>query len=198
MAYKRVIQLSLIILLFSGCDITKQVNELKTFSKCDFRLYTVENINLAGINIEDYKSYNDLNLLDVAKISSALAKGNMPLSFTLNVQVKNPNPTPAALNKMEWILFIDDIELLDGVSEQRVEVPANGGISNLPLDIKADLKKVLTGESGEALSNLAFNLTGQGNRPSNVMLKIKPTVYAGGIPIVYPGYISVKNEFTSE
>ncbi len=193
-----IIQLLLFVSLLTSCDISKQISEMTTFSKCDFRLYTVENLNLAGINIQEYKSYTDLNLLDIAKISSAMSKGTLPLTFTLNVQVKNLNPTTAALNKMEWILFIDDIEILNGVSEQRVEIPPNGGISNLPLQINADLMKVLTQESAEAISNFAFNLAGQGNQPTRLMLKIKPTVMVGNMPVTYPGYISVKNEFTSE
>jgi hypothetical protein len=199
MHYKKFFpSLLLILIIINSCDISKQVSELKTFSKCDFRLYTVEDIHLAGINIEEYNDYTDLNLLDIAKISSALAKGELPIDFTLNVQVKNPNATTAALNKMDWILFIDNIEILNGTHEQRTEIPANGGVKKLPLKIKADLNEVLTGKSAEAISNFAFNIAGEGNKPTNVLLKVKPTINAGGIPIVYPGYINVRNEFTSE
>ncbi len=198
MSYKRLLYIALIILLLGSCDISRQIYEMTTFSKCDFRLYTVEDMKLAGVNIQQYKSYTDLSFLDITAISTSLAKGKLPLTFTLNVQVKNPNPTTAALNKMDWILFIDEIEILQGVSDQRAEIPPNGGVSNLPLQINADLMKVLSGESGEAVSNFAFNLSGQGNRPSRIMLKIKPSIMVGNTPVSYPGYISVKNEFTSQ
>ncbi|MCD4678766.1 MAG: hypothetical protein K8S00_00115 [Bacteroidales bacterium] len=194
---KKIIFIFSIILLMGSCDISRQINEMNAFSKCDFRLYTIEDIKLAGVDIQQYKSYKDLKFMDIATISTSLAKGNLPLTFTLNVQVKNPNPATAALNKMEWILFIDEIEILQGVSNQRAEIPPNGGISNLPLQINADLMKVLSGESAEAVSNFAFNLAGQGNRPSRIMLKVKPAIMVGNTPVSYPGYISVKNEFTS-
>ena len=197
MTYKRLIQLVLVILVANSCDLSRQISEMTAFSKCDFRLHTVENLKLSGVDIQNIKTYSDLNLLDIARISTSFAKGAVPLTFTLNVQIKNPNSATAAMNKMEWILFIDDIEMLQGTSEQRTEIPPNGGISTLPLQINADLMKVLTVESAEAISNFAFNLAGQGNRPSRIMLKIKPTIMVGSIPITYPGYISVRNEFTS-
>lgn len=197
MTYKKLIISLLTIFLINGCDLSRQISEMTAFSKCDFRLYTVEGMELSGVGIQNIKTYSDLSLLEIAKIGSAFAKGVVPLSFTLNVQVKNPNSATAAMNNMEWILFIDDIEILEGKSEQRTEIPPNGGIANIPLQISADLMKVLTVESAEAISNFAFNLTGQGNRPTRIMLKIKPTIMVGGIPITYPGYISVRNEFTS-
>jgi len=198
MSVKRVFQIVIIFLLLGSCDISKQISEMSTFAKCDFRLHTIENIELANIDIQQYKSYSDLNFLDIAAISLAVTKGALPLEFTLNVQGKNPNPKTAALNKMEWILFIDDIQIIEGVTDQRAEVPANGGVSTLPLNINANLLEVLSGESAEAVSNLAFNLAGQGNRPSRIMMKIKPSIMVGNNPVSYPGYISVKNEFTSE
>jgi len=198
MKHIKLLQLILILIILGSCDISRQLNEIKTFAKCDFRLYTIEDIKLAGVDIQQYKSYNEMNLLDIAVIGSSASKGILPLTFTLNVQVKNPNSTPAAINKMDWILFIDDIEILDGISNQRMEIPANGRISNLPLQINADLMKVLTKESVEAISNFAFNLSGQGKRPSNITLKIKPSIMVGNTPVNYPGYISVKNEFTSD
>jgi len=196
--YKNIIRILSIILLLSACDISRQINEMNTFAKCDFRLHTIEDVRLAGVDIQQYKSYTDLKFLDIAAISSALAKGKLPLTFILNVQIKNPNPTTAALNKMEWILFIDEIEILNGISNQRAEIPPNDGVSNLPIEINADLMEVLSGESGEAVSNFAFNLSGNGNQPSRVMLKVKPTIMVGNTPVSYPGYISVRNEFTSQ
>ena len=198
MNYKGILTVVLIITVLGSCDISRQVNEMKTFAKCDFRLHTIEDIKLAGVDIQQYNSYTELNFLDIALIGSSASKGALPLTFTLNVQARNPNSTPAAINKMDWILFIDEIEILDGVSTQRMEIPANGGVSDLPLQINADLMKVLTGESAEAISNLAFNLSGQGKRPSNITLKIKPTIMVGKTAISYPAYISVKNEFTSD
>jgi len=191
---------SLIIILFTvviiqGCDIINQVNQMATFAKCDFRLNTIQNLSLGGVNIQAIKNFSDINLLDAAKLTAALANGSLPLTFTLNVDVKNPNSSSAAMNKLDWILLIDDIEMVRGINNQRVEIGPNGGISTLPLAISTDLKKVLTGKSTDAILNFGFNLAGVGNKPTRVTLKAKPSIMVANQSISYPGYINVNNEF---
>jgi len=121
-----------------------------------------------------------------------------PLNFTLNVEVKNPNPGTAGLTKLDWILFIDDIQMVSGVNEQRVQIPGNGGTGTIPLTIGVNLKEVLKGKSGDAIANFGLNLAGAGNKPTRITLKAKPTIMVGSQYIAYPGYLTVQNEFTSK
>ena len=185
-------------MIFSSCDVLQQVAEMKTFSKCEFQIKNVSNIDLAGINIQNKNKLSDISFLDAAKITAAFSQGKLPLNLILNISVKNPNPATASMNKMDWILFIDDIEMTRGISNQRIQIPANNGVSNLPLQMQADLFKVLSSESGETIVNFGFNLSGNGNRPTRIMIKIKPSVYVGSKIITYPGYITVRNTFTSK
>ena len=198
MKTKNVVILLLTIVILNSCDILNQVKQMETFAKCEFRLNTVQNISLAGVYIQNIKKFSDVNLLDAAKITAALAQGSLPLSLTLNVDVKNPNSTTAAMNKLEWILLIDNIEMVRGINNQRVSVSPNGGISTLPLQITTDLKKVLSGKSSEAMLNFGCNLAGVGNRPTRITLKAKPSIMIANKSIAYPGYITVNNEFGSK
>jgi hypothetical protein len=157
----------------------------------------INNITLAGINVQNMQNYEQLGFLDVAKLTTAIASNNLPLSFTVDVQGKNPNQGTAAMNRFDWILFVDDIEMTRGVINDRVEIPANGGVATLPLSISVNLMELLTGESGDALLNFGFNMAGAGNKPTRILVKAKPTVYIGGTPIEYPGYINIRTEFTS-
>jgi hypothetical protein len=192
---KKLIYLTIIsILLLPGCSLLQQTSEMTNFSKCDFRLESVDNVNLAGINIENASSITDLGVMDYAKISSVLASGSLPLTFNLNVQARNPNNGKAAMNKLDWILFIDDIEMTRGILNDRVEILPNN-ITSFPVGMNFDLMKALSGESGNALLNFAFNLSGSGERPTRVKLKAKPTIYVGGTPLEYPGYITIKQDF---
>ncbi|MCS6988194.1 MAG: LEA type 2 family protein [Chloroherpetonaceae bacterium] len=184
-------------LVVSGCSVIRQIQEMKNFARCEFRLATVENLTLAGINVQRVKSARDLSIADAARFAMALSQSMLPLNFTLNVDVKNPNAETASLNRMEWRLFIDDIELLNGVVENKVSVAGNGGVSTLPLQLSVDLKKALSGRSGEAIGNFALNLAGEGNRPTRFMLRIKPTIDVLGYPIEYPDYFDVRTEFTA-
>lgn len=187
----------LLMMLFGSCSILEQASELQTFAKCEFRLKSVQNIRLAGINVQQIDQISDMTLMEMAKLTTAFTSKNMPLKLTLNLEVKNPNQSKAALNEIDWILFIDDIQMTHGHLARRVEIPSHGGLSVLPIAMEFNLLEVLSGESADAVINFALNLAGAGNRPTRIMLKAKPTIYVGSKPITYPGYIKIENEFTS-
>lgn len=182
--------------ILNSCDVLDQASQVLMLSKCQFKLSTLTNTKLAGVNIQNIDSYKELGVLDVAKVGAAYAAGSLPLSFTLNVDIKNPNQKAAGMSKLDWILLIDDVERLSGVTEERLTIPANGGIATLPMNLKLDLMKVVEAKNIESLANFAMNLAGAGNRPTRVSLKAKPTIYVGTTPITYPNYITVNTEFT--
>lgn len=176
----------------------KQLQELTNLAKCDFKLKSVDNIQLAGVNIEKMQRLSQVNALDVVKLTSAYMSKNLPLNFNLNVDARNPNPTKAALTALDWILEIDNIEMTRGILNNRIEIAPNGGVSTIPMTMNFDLFKVLTGKTKDAVLNFAFNLSGNGSAPTRITLKARPTVMVGSIPIQYPGYISIKNTFVSK
>ncbi len=178
----------------SSCEVLQQAAELSTFAKCKFRLHTIEDINLAGVAIQHKKSISDFNLIDAAKLTAAMASERLPLNFVLNVEVKNPNQKQAAMNKFIWQLFIDETEVTQGVLTQRLEILPNGTAS-LPLLLSIDLKEIFTKESGNSLLNLVFNLAGSANEPTKISLRAKPTIFVANREVVYPGFITIKNEF---
>lgn len=183
--------------ILNSCDILDQAAQMAMLTKCEFRLTTLTNTKLAGVNIQTIDSYKQLNLVDVGKLTAAYASGNMPLSFTLNVEARNPNTKPAGMSKLDWILMIDDLEVMNGITEQRINIPANGGTTTIPMEMKLNLLKVLETRNVESLSNFAMNLAGVGNKPTRVSLKAKPTIYVGSSPITYPNYITIDTQFSS-
>lgn len=185
------------LIIIGSCNILEQASELQTFSRCEFRLKSVQNIRLAGVSVQQINQISDLTLMEMARLTTAFVSKDMPFKLTLNVEVHNPNQSKAALNKLEWILYIDDIEMTSGMLTQRIEIPSHGGLAVMPVSIGVDLFDVLSGESADAVINFALNLAGAGNKPTRIMLKAKPTIYVGTKPITYPGYIKIENEFTS-
>jgi hypothetical protein len=183
------------LLIVSGCGLTRQANEMTQLSKCDFKIQSVENLMLAGVNIQQIKSYSDLKFSDMLKVTSAVTGGALPLDFILHIQGRNPNTNQAAMNRLEWIAFIDDNEMANGALNERFEIPGNGGISDIPLSIHIDLLKALSGKSTDALMNFAFNLSGIGGKPTRIKVKAKPTIFIGSRAIEYPGYITIRQDF---
>lgn len=180
-----------IALSYQSCDI---LNQLITFTKCDFKMNTLTNANLAGIDVQSKKSFSDLNLMDAANVSKSLLGGTLPLSFNLNIEAHNPNTTAASMQKLEWKAFIDGNLIATGIMDQKVSIPPAGS-QVIPLMVQVDLKKTLTKETKNALLNFGFNLADAGNYPTRVTLDIKPTVYVGTFALEYPGYFTLKKEF---
>jgi hypothetical protein len=184
----------LFVVFLSSCSVLQQTSEIATFTKCEFRIESARNMNLGGVNIQNKHSMSDLSIMEAAKIAGVIAGGKLPLTFDLNVGVKNPNQKLAAMNNLDWILIIDDIEMTRGILNQRIEIPANGTIT-FPIAMSLDLMKSLNGKSGDALINFALNLSGTGTKPTRIKLKAKPTIMVGTTPIQYLGYITIQQEF---
>ncbi len=180
---------------FAGCDVVQQAQQAVNLVNCDFRIRTVENITLAGVNIQQYKSVKDLNFADVAKITAAAAKQTFPLSLKLNLEGRNPNAASAGLNRIDYILLIDDIQMTEGSLTQSFVIPPNNGTTIIPMQLTFDLKKVLQGKSLDAVINFGFNLAGAGNKPTRIKIRLRPTIMVGPTELQYPGYITVGTEF---
>jgi len=188
----------LILIFFSSCGVLQQVNQVSTLAKCDFKLESVQNLTLAGINVQNISSLSDLKMLDATRLAAAVANQQFPLDFTLNIEAKNPNASAAGMTKIDWILLIDDIEMTQGILDRQVTIPANNGVAMIPVQMHVDLKKALSGKSTDAIINFGLNLAGNGNKPTRFTLKMKPTITVNGFPITYPGYLSVNTEYVSK
>jgi hypothetical protein len=193
--YLGILMLSLFTM--EACSVLNQINQAKNFARCEFRLNSVNNITLAGINVQNLTSRSQLNLLDAGRLALALSQNSLPLNLTLNVDVKNPNAEAAGLNRLDWRMFIDDSELLQNTLSNRTEIPGNGGTAVLPLQVGVNLKQILSGKPLESIGNFAFNLAGEGNKPTRFMLRVKPTLDVMGFNVEYPDYFDVKTEFTA-
>ena len=183
--------------LFTSCDVLQQVSQMSNLTKCDFRLESVQQLTLAGINVQNVKKMSDLNMMDAGRLAAAVASQQFPLDFTLNVEARNPNASVAGMTKIDWILLIDDIEMTRGILDKQVTIPANNGSAVIPMQMHIDLKKALSGKSADAIINFGMNLSGNGNKPTRFTLQMQPTITVGGFPVTYPGYLNVKTEFGS-
>lgn len=198
---KKISRLSIVILIIifaaiavNSCNFLKEISAL---GKCEFRVTTLDDPEIAGVDVSQIRSFTDLSFVDMGIISASFLKGDLPLSFTLNVEVRNPNPATAALNGLEYLAFIDDVEVASGQLDRRVEIPANGGVTSIPLRLNTDLIDIMKKDSRQSLVNFGLNLADAGNRPTRVSIKVKPTILVGGMEINYPGYFTVKHDFTS-
>jgi hypothetical protein len=183
-------------LVSSRCGVVNQAQQMGNLVKCDFRIVNIQNLTLAGVNIQKVKSLNDLNLTDAARITAALAGSSLPMTFQLNLEGKNPNSSAAGMNKLDWMVFVDNYHMASGSVDKSFTIPPNNGTTIIPILISVDLKEVLQTKAMDDIANFAFNLAGVGNKPTRIMAKIQPTIMIGQTALTYPGYITISTSFS--
>ena len=187
---------SSLMILSGSCGVVQQAQQMANLVNCDFRIANIENLRLAGVNIQNVQDLKNLNLMDAARITAAAAGSSLPLTFQMNMEGKNPNSSPAGMNKLDWMLFIDNIQMTTGSINNRYTIPPNNGTTIIPIQVSINLKQVLQGKSLDAIANFAFNLAGAGNKPTRITAKIQPTIMIGQTPLTYPGYITITTKFS--
>lgn len=170
--------------LLGSCTTLQQVAALR---EVHFNLAGVAQPLLAGIDLQRVGSYSDLRPLDVLRITQAVSRGELPLTFTLLVGAENPrdNNVAARMVQFDWTLFLEDRETVSGVVNREINL-APGVPQQIPIDISLDLVRFF-GENTRDLVELALSLTGQeGGMAKRIMLQATPTINTPIGPIRYP------------
>jgi len=169
-----------VVVLFCGCELVNMLN-------CKFERKNIDDFRFAGVSFDKFNSINDINLVDVAKITTALLQGTAPITFNMNVEGKNPNKSTAAIEEFKWIFMLDGNEILNGNTLNKFSIPAKS-TNILPLEIGFDAMKYLDGTTPESLFRFYQNITGKNSSgESNASLKIKPTING----VEFPQYITL-------
>lgn len=185
---------TLIILFFalglSSCEVLTQVAQMANFANCTFNFNNVNNIQMLGMNLSKGMTKSDLNAAQLLSLANALMKKELPVTFNVNVDVKNPNSIAAAMSKMDYIVSLNGKQVISTTLNQSINVPANSS-NTVSIPITTDLFQLFNGESADAIVNLAFKLAGASSDPVNVGLKVKPYISINGQQMAYPDFISM-------
>jgi Late embryogenesis abundant protein. len=189
---KKLFLLFLFIPFCYSCDVAQQVMGTYALTQCKYDYNSISNLQLVGVNLQNVKSLSSLNVLSAANLVAAFSSpsGSLPLNFTLNLNVQNPNTQTAILNGLSYILEIDGQEMTTGVLNDRLQIAPNQA-AILPISMAFDLRTVMSGKSLNAIKNLAFNFAGIGDASSNVTVKLQPSLNIGGQTLKSPTYIPV-------
>lgn len=177
-----------LLLFFGGCATLQQIAALQ---QVDFALDRVDQVRLAGVDLDRVRSYSDLSVTDIARLTIALSEDRLPLALNLLVEGENPpdNEVDARLVQFEWTLRLEGRETVSGVFDREV-VFRPGEPTTFPVRIELDLLEFFEGNARD-LAELALSLSGEGGAPKNVALEAIPTIQTAIGPIRYPGTITV-------
>lgn len=192
---KKSFLITVLIFSLSGCGIIK---ELTNLSRLQFKLANLESITLGGININNKRSIRDFSSIDVLKLSASFVRGDLPLEFNLNVEVKNPNAennnskrSDFKLSSFPWRLFVDGKEAVKGNISSPVNIPSDRSLSYVKVGAKIDLVNFIKEKGYEGIINLALSLAQQKDSPTKIELFAKPVVETPLGKINYPEEIKI-------
>ncbi|NIK74041.1 DNA gyrase inhibitor GyrI [Thermonema lapsum] len=175
------------VLLLAGC---RSLRDMKNFSRCEFRLERIEAVQLAGQDITGLQSWKELNMLQAGNIlRHAMQQKQLPLQLTFRLAVYNPNQARAALNRIDYELWLFGKKAATGSSGQRMEIEG-GQTASFSMSIESDLWALFQGQDAKEVAEKGFRLRrADGKAGDEVALRLKPYIRIFNKQIAYPGYV---------
>jgi LEA14-like dessication related protein len=176
----------------SSCDaVLRSAQGAYNMVNCQYSYRSMTGLSVAGIDP------SNMSLLDAPRILTLLSgnTSSLPVGFTLNLGVQNPNATEAMLSGLDYVLSVDGVDFTSGSLDRQLSVPA-GGTGTLPLVMAFDVATLLKGETGSTAAKAVRNLIGMGGgESSSVTLNIRPSFMVGGYKVVSPVYVPIHFNF---
>ena len=174
----------------ASCDVLTQVAQMANFANCTFNFNNVNQIEMLGVNLSKGMTKESLNVSQLLALTNAIMSKSLPVSFNVNLNVSNPNSIAASMSKMDYILTLNGKQVVSTTMSKAISVPANSS-NVVSIPITTDLFQLFSGESADAIVNLAFKLAGANSNPVNVGIKVKPYITVNGQSLPYPDYITM-------
>ena len=189
-----VIMLTLSTVAFTACDelaqMANQAAQILNLKNCTFDVTGINKINMLGIDLSKGMSQSNLTASQLINVTNSLLNRRLPVSFNVNIDVDNPNSIAASLGKMDYIISLNNKEVISSTFTQGFSIPANNK-GSVSIPISTDLFQLFSGETADAILNLAFKLAGAQSDPVNLGVKVKPYIKINNQSLAYPDYISI-------
>jgi LEA14-like dessication related protein len=194
----KILTLCLTVVTLFGCGVNKQAQQIAALEKCTYKLISAENITIGGTSINNIANMENLNLASLPGLALGLLRQDVPLKARLNLEIKNPSSSQAAINEFEYKVLINNQELATGFVNQLVDVQP-GGTTMVPVDLNLNAYKFISNKKvmQEVVEFLQAG-SGTEERKGLVTLKIKPSIKVGNTLVKYPGFISMDKEISSK
>ena len=177
------------VFILSGCALNQQA-QVAALGKFNYDVTSVQNMRVAGRDINSFESNGGVSLSSLPGIAMALLTKDLPLEATVNLQMTNPTSTLTKINEFKYLIEMGGKPLFEGSVNENISL-AQGQSMVVPLSFRANLFGVAKEQGIEKV--LSDVLTRKSD--AFLALKIKPSVKIGGKNYFYPGYITVDKDF---
>lgn len=166
-----------------GCASTR---ELAAMRQVEFRFDRISDAQIAGIRLGSVHSVEDVSVLDLGRLTLAVASKDVPLDLIVHLSGQNPaaNNVTARMIAMDWSYFVDDRETVSGRLSEPYSFPP-GQSTDVPVVVTFNMFSFFGG-SGKDLLDTALALAGQRSSSHTVTLRLVPSIDTPAGRIRYP------------
>lgn len=187
------------VLTFNSCGVYET---LENFARIQFKVDSYNNFRLAGVSLEDKKKLDDFSTMEYVRLTGAFVKGELPFSFLVNIEAKNPNDgtggfpaTDLSVVSFPFRVLIEEKEVLTGNIEEPFLVPGIGENKIVPFLVEFDVLKFFKERNFEEVADLILAIGGKDGARSRITLKAKPVIGTPVGNIEYPNEITIDKDF---
>ncbi len=101
-----------VLLTIPGCTTLQQLASLQNV---EFQLDRVSNAYVAGVDLDRLRGGGSLGALDLARLGTAVARDDVPLSFVLHVGAENPDGNSVPAQLVSWAALATPVGALMGL-----------------------------------------------------------------------------------
>ncbi len=179
---RKIVYLVLLVTLLSACSVYKT---LANISYVKFKIKDITNFSVLGINISHKSGLKDLSFGEIAKLTAATTRDELPVVFTIDIEAKNSNKnayeaTDVKISSFPFTLYYNDKELISGNIDNPVSVPGKNQTIVFPVKIGFDVLKVFNNMPLEDIAGLLFDLGGKNKNLDAIKIKATPVLMLPG------------------
>ena len=166
-----------------GCASTRELDAMR---QVEFRFDRISDAQIAGIRLGSLHSTDDVSVLDLGRLTLAVASKDVPLDLIVHVTGRNPatNDVTARMIALDWAYFVDERETVSGRLSEPYDFPP-GQPTDVPLVVTFNMFSFFGG-AGEDLLDTALALAGQRSSSHTVTLRLTPSIDTPAGRIRYP------------
>jgi hypothetical protein len=155
----------------ASCALRETTSEAQAHRAPEFRVRTVEEASLNGLNVLPLREPADLDLPRRNQIIAGYVNKQLPLRVRLQLNAYNPSPAPAAITGVVYTVLVDGRALGTGRQTAALSVPAGDSV-RVPLTFEFNTYKFLGDDAMPALRNFALGFGDP--RRQRVTLQVRP------------------------
>ena len=191
---RRIVAVLFLLMTVTACNefqqIANQTAQAINLKNCTFSVNGINQIKMLGIDLSKGMNKNNLSAMQLLSVTNSLLNKKLPVTFNVNLDVNNPNNIAASLGKMDYIISLNNKEVVSSTFTDGFSIPANSK-GQVAIPITTDLFQLFSGETADAILNLAFKLAGAQSNPVNLGVKVKPYIKVNNTSLAYPNYITI-------